>query len=167
MSQDLLFVPFMFIGTVFSYHFRQKISVLQLLASAALLIGLFIACWTRSVLKEQFPIVPMNYFYALGLFTVAYCLRDRFRPIKPVDWLASISYPLYAVHSIVGYASVRFLTALGVSYYPALAATAVFVAVLAYIVHRTVETPTMHVGKRIAKHVPAGYLPNAAESKAG
>lgn len=152
-SADFVYLPFMFIGTMFSYHLRSKISHVQLLAASAVLFVLFVAGQAQSVLKEQVPEVPVNYLYALAVFSLAYALRERFRPIKPVDWLASISYPVYAVHSITGYASIRFLADQGMSYYLALAVTTVFVGLLAYVIHRGVELPTMALGKKVARSV--------------
>jgi peptidoglycan/LPS O-acetylase OafA/YrhL len=150
-SADFVYLPFMFIGTMFSYHLRSKISSAQLLAASAFLFALFVASQAQGVLKEQIPDVPKNYLYALAVFSLAYRMRARFRPIKPIDWLASISYPVYALHSITGYASIRFLTDQGVSYYLALAVTTAFVGLLAYVIHRGVELPTMAFGKKVAR----------------
>ncbi len=148
---DLLFIPFMFVGTIFSYRFRGLITQRQLLAGVATLFGIFIAAWPHTVLKDQFPLVPLNYFYALCLFAAAYRWRKHFRPIKLVDWFASVSYPLYALHSLIGYAALRYLGALGVGYYLAVVLAALLVLVLAFAVHRIVELPTQDFGKRIMK----------------
>lgn len=149
--RDLLFIPFMFVGTMFSYRLRGLITRRELLVSVAVLFAIFIASWPHTLLKDQFQLVPLNYFYALAVFGAAYAWRDRFRPVRLVDWLASISYPLYALHSLIGYAALRFLGAMGVTYYLAVVLATVVVAGLAYVVHRAVEIPTQNLGKRIMR----------------
>lgn len=160
LAHDLLFIPFMLVGTMYSFHFRGLITRSQLAVSAVALLGIFIAAWPHSILKDQFPLVPLNYFYAFAIFSVAYACRRYCRPIKPLDWLASISYPLYALHSLVGYASLRFLMAQGIGYCPALAVAAAIIIAIAYVVHRMVEIPTQGWGKRIMRGaVAAGDTP--------
>lgn len=149
---DLLFIPFMFVGTVFSYRFRGLITQRQMLVGVVTLFGIFIAAWPHTILKDQFPLVPLNYFYALCVFAAAYAWRRHFRPIKPVDWFASISYPVYALHSLVGYVTLRFLGAIGVTYYLAVLLAALLIIALAFVVHRLVEVPTQNLGKRVMKY---------------
>lgn len=151
LAHDLLFIPFMFIGTVFSYRFRGLISRVQLFVFVAVLFGIFIASWPHTMLKDYFPLVPLNYFYALAVFSTAYALRAHFRSFKPLDWLASISYPLYALHSLVGYAALRFFGAIGITYYLAVVLATAGIMALAYAVHRIVEVPTQDLGKRILR----------------
>ena len=135
----------------YSFHFRGLITRSRLIVSVVALFGIFIATWPHSLLSDQFPLVPLNYFYAFAVFAVAYACRRYCRPIKPLDWLASISYPLYALHSLVGYASLRFLMAQGIGYYPALAIAVTIIIAIAYAVHRAVEMPTQGLGKRIMR----------------
>jgi peptidoglycan/LPS O-acetylase OafA/YrhL len=151
LAHDLLFIPFMLVGTMFSYRFRGLISRAQLLMSVAALCAIFLASWLLTILKSFFSAVPINYFYALAVFALAYAWRDRFRPVWWVDWLASISYPLYALHTLIGYAAMRFLGALGVTYYLAFVLATAIAAGLAYLVHRTVELPTQELGKRVMR----------------
>jgi peptidoglycan/LPS O-acetylase OafA/YrhL len=153
-AHDLLFIPFMLAGTMFSYHFRGQISTKQLLSSIACLFGIFIVAWPHTVLKDQFPLVPLNYFYALCVFGIAYAYRHRFRAHKAIDGLAAISYPVYALHSLVGYVAIRFLTASGINYYFSVGLAVLLVAGLAYAVHRIVELPTQNLGKRLMKSAP-------------
>ncbi|HEX7634090.1 MAG TPA: acyltransferase [Noviherbaspirillum sp.] len=155
LAHDLLFIPFMLVGTMYSFHFRGLITAGRLIVSAVALFGIFIAAWPHTILKDQFPLVPLNYFYAFAVFSAAYACRRYCRPIKPLDWLASISYPLYALHSLIGYASLRFLMAQGIGYYSALAVAVAIIISIAYVVHRTVEMPTLGLGKRIMRRAAA------------
>lgn len=149
LAHDLLFVPFMLIGTMFSYRYRGLISRAQLLISASALFAIFLASWPLTILKSFFSAVPINYFYALAVFALAYAWRDRFRPVWWVDWLASISYPLYALHTLIGYSAMRFLGAVGVTYYLAFVLATVIAVGLAYMVHLLVELPAQDMGKRV------------------
>jgi len=85
------------------------------------------------------------------VFGTAYALRAYFRSCRPLDWLASISYPLYALHSLVGYATIRFLGAIGITYYLAFVLATAGIMALAYAIHRVVEMPTQNFGKRILR----------------
>lgn len=156
LAHDLLFVPFMLVGTMFSYRYRGLISRVQLLMSIAALFAIFLASWPLTILKSFFSAVPINYFYALAVFALAYVWRDRFRPVWWVDWLASISYPLYALHTLIGYTVMRFLGVMGVTYYLAFVLATAIVAGLAWAVHRAIEQPTQNLGKRVVKRGRSG-----------
>ncbi|HTD04663.1 acyltransferase [Undibacterium sp.] len=150
---DFIFMPYLFIGTLFSYHYQLKISGHQLAWSAVLMMGLWTAVWPRSVLAEQFPIVTLNYFYALAIFGIAYAYRGLFVPLRGLDFVAAISYPLYAVHPLLGYASIRFLMDHNIAYVWALALSVALIFGVAYLVHRAVELPTMRLGKQVLRRI--------------
>lgn len=151
LSHDLMFIPFMFAGTMFAFHFRGQISARELLAGIAVLLAIFLFAWRQTILKDFFPLVPLNYVYALCVFAGAYALRDHCRPNRAVDWFASVSYPVYALHTLVGYTVIRFLTAVGIGYYLAVVIAVAVVLVLAYGVHRAVEVPTQESGRRLMR----------------
>jgi peptidoglycan/LPS O-acetylase OafA/YrhL len=154
-SYDLFFIPFMFAGTMYSYHIRGQVTTARLMGAVALLFGIFVLTLPHTVLK-QFMSIPLNYFYALCVFSAAYALRRHCRPLSVVDWLASISYPLYALHTLIGYVSQRYLTAIGVPYYLAVAIAVALVVAAATAVHHLIEVPTQEWGKRIMKGKSAG-----------
>ena len=89
---------------------------------------------------------------ALAIFGLCYAARDRFRPQLILDRVASISYPLYLIHSVVGFTIIAFLVeALAV---PATIATLTALTasfLLAYLIHRLVERPTTRRGHRLAR----------------
>ncbi|NEX60905.1 acyltransferase family protein [Noviherbaspirillum galbum] len=149
LMHDLMFMPFMLIGTLFSFHFRKMIGTRTLGAGVAALLLVFLFAWTHSVLKDFFPLVPLNYVLALLLFSTAYAFRRSFRPIGAVDDLAAISYPVYALHTLVGYTAIRLLTAHAVPYYISVGLAFLIIAPLASIVHLLVEMPTQALGRRL------------------
>ncbi|WP_459208216.1 acyltransferase family protein [Pseudomonas sp. MLB6B] len=149
LKTELMCVIFMFIGTGFYHHFTGTYTTRQLVAYVAILLTLFIVCWPHTQWLAQMPNVPQNYIYGLILFSMSYALRRHFRPIPPLDFIANISYSIYVLHSIIGYLSIRFWMDQGLSFPLSGLVTLIFVLVLAYGLHRFVETPTMRWGKQL------------------
>ena len=155
-SDELMCIGFMQIGTVFHYRMAGLIGRAKAIGTGAVLLGLFVACWRVGPIQEQFPIVMVNYLYGFAIFGVAYMARERFRPRRWLDFLADISFPLYLIHSVLGYSMMTFLIhGLGFSYGPALAVTLVAIISFAWVLHEWVERPTLVIGKRLARRLSA------------
>ena len=154
-SSHLLCLTFMLMGTAFNYHLRGLVRTRTLLAVLAALAGLFVLTWRTSVWAVQFPVVTVNYAYALALFGGLYAVR-RHIPANPVlDAMAAISFPFYVLHSILGFSVMRLLmTGAGWPYYPALAAAVLTILAAATLIHRAVERPTIRVGRHLAPRRP-------------
>ncbi|MFP3502338.1 acyltransferase family protein [Burkholderia sp. SIMBA_062] len=149
--RDLAFMPYMLIGTVINLHMRGNLTARQALASIAGLAAMFhCIAFFANIAGRPMPISLDIYQLNIAAFALAYVARDKFRPNRIVDFLASISYPLYAVHSIVGYATLRASMSLGVPELPALFIAVALVVSLAYAVHRLIELPSTQLGKRLA-----------------
>jgi len=146
---ELQYVCFMFTGTLFYYHFSGKISTAKLIASVLLQLGIFTLLWKEGQQANQFPVVTNNYLFAAILFAAVYSLRRFFRPIKPLDWLADISYPLYILHSLVGYSLIKILMDNSLSYEWSLGLSLAMIFMLAYISHIFVEMPANRIGKAL------------------
>ncbi|QHG63832.1 acyltransferase family protein [Pseudomonas putida] len=155
LKTELMCVIFMFIGTGFYHHYTGTYSTRQLASYTAILMILFLLCGPHTGWREQIPTVPQNYLYGFIVFTVSYLLRGYFRPFAPLDFIANISYSIYVLHSIIGYASIRFLMDQGLSFPVSGLLTLIFVLALSYALHRLVEVPTMHLGKRLFHKKPA------------
>lgn len=149
-ARDVSFIPFMLIGTLFSFHLRNQLSSTRLLGFGGVLLVGFLWAWTHTIFRDQFPEVPLNYLYALAIFAGAYFLRSHFKPHRVLDWFASISYPFYALHSLIAYACVRLLTSFGLTYYLALLVALAVISACAYLIHVSIELPTMKWGKSFA-----------------
>ncbi|MGU7813865.1 acyltransferase family protein [Burkholderia sp. AW49-1] len=150
---QLMMVSFLFIGTLFNFRLNQRISTTTLFGSAVAIFIAFLASWPHTSLAGQFWATPVNYFYALVVFSFCFLLRDRFRPLKIVDFFADISYPLYLVHAVTGYAIIRLLMAYHFRYYQAAAIALTFAVGVAYVLHRIVEMPTANIWK-VRKRAP-------------
>lgn len=146
---ELMFLPFLFIGTMFNMNMKRQISSGKLLAGALISLSVVYAMCERLSPWFNFWGVQIDYCYGLAIFAACFYLRDHFRPLRPLDFLADISYPLYIVHSLTGYVLIRFMMAHGAGYAAAVTAAFAIVVVLAYGVHRLIEVPTSFMGKRL------------------
>lgn len=153
LKAELMIVCFMFVGTLFHFHFIRKISTLQLVIYSTALLSLVLMCWTHNEWAPGMPNTPLNYFYGLGVFTLAYTLRKYFRPIAPLDFIAKISYPLYIIHSLISYSIMRVMLDNNASFYVALATAVLTVIGIAYLLHITIENASINYAKTLIKRM--------------
>jgi peptidoglycan/LPS O-acetylase OafA/YrhL len=150
MSHDLNFIIFMLMGTLFYQHYRELLSTRALAAGLVLLSAAFAGAWLLGEERGAFPIIGKYYYYALGVFSVAYVYRARFRAVPLLDFLADISYPLYVVHPLLGYTLLKLAVHQGVPFGVAVVPVLAVVLFVSWVVHRTVETRSNQMGKKKA-----------------
>ena len=149
---ESLFVIFMLIGVLF--HFRLLGGLRRAVFPAAIcaMVALFVACWQASAIAGQYPVVSVNYGYALLLFTLLFGLRRWVRPLPLLDRMAALSYPFYLIHSLIGFSLLKVLMlAAGMGYLPALVLTIACLLCLAALLHWSVERPTIALGRRLGR----------------
>ncbi len=161
-ASDLNYVLFMLIGTLFYQHYRALVSTGYLAIGALLLLGAFLLAWHLGIQHDQVPVLAEYYAYALLVFALCYGLREHFRPLRAVDFLADISYPLYVVHALTGYTVLKLLMHQGLDFAPAVALALTLAITLAWLIHRTIEIKTSAYGKKLA----AMLVPRAAAAAA-
>lgn len=155
LANEPMYIGFMLIGTVFHYRIAGLVSTGRAVGAGTVLLGLFTLCWHEGPSRDLFPVVTVNYFYGLAIFGAAYAARDRFRPVRWLDFLADVSFPLYLIHSVLGYSVMTLaIRVLGFSYMPALAAALAVTISFAWVLHRIVERPSLAFGKRMAGRLP-------------
>lgn len=151
LAVEPMYIAFMLVGTVFHMHLVGWIGSRQATAIIALLGLLVLSAWALGPLHAQVPALALNYLYALGLFTLLYAARRHFRPWRWLDRLADISYPLYLVHSVVGYSVMALaMHGLGLGYWGALPVGLAVVLLLATVLHVYVERPGIARGRQLA-----------------
>ncbi|MES2105587.1 MAG: acyltransferase [Pseudomonadota bacterium] len=150
MGTAFVYIQFMLIGTFFYYAVLQKISTRSLLACCFFQLCIFALSWKLSPAGDQFPVVAWIYFYGFCLFALAFFLRHKFKTNKVIDLLAAVSFPLYVIHSLIGYTIIRYLMHVGMSFNTSAGMALICALTLAYLLHRLVELPTMATGKRLA-----------------
>ncbi len=146
---ELMLVVYMFIGTCFYHCYVRNISPIKAVVYGVILLSICLACWPYTEWKSGIPYVPLNYIYGLVFFTAAYNLRHYFRPFRPVDFIAKISYPLYIIHSLVGYSLMRMALDLGLSFKASAVLSFIIVILISYLLHITIETHTAHAGRKM------------------
>lgn len=146
---DMKYMSFMFVGCVFYYAFHGELDHRSAVLYGALFFGLFAAIGAMHEGRVFGPLVR-NYTYALILFTACYLLRHRFRKNRVLDGLADISFPLYLVHSTIGYVTMPMLIDQGMSYTVAWLTCLGLSVLVAGLVHVCVELPVNAFGKNLS-----------------
>jgi peptidoglycan/LPS O-acetylase OafA/YrhL len=157
-ATDLNYVLFMLIGTLFYQHLRGLLSTWQLVAGALLLAGAFLLAWQLGLQRDALPVLAQYYGYALVVFALCYSLRTRFRPLRVLDFLADVSYPLYAVHALTGYVSLKILMDRGLPFGPAVSLVLVAALALAWLIHVGIETRSSDYGKKLGTLLSRGRV---------
>lgn len=160
-----LYIVFMLIGVTFSFHARGLLGAGRLGASVLALFTLFVICWLLTFFRVQFPSFTVNYGYALLVFSTLYVLRDRIHSVRVLDYFAAISYPLYLVHSLVGYTLMQILIGRHAGALVATAASLALVIALATLLHHVIELPSQAFGKSLAQRVRAAGDPARSLSR--
>jgi peptidoglycan/LPS O-acetylase OafA/YrhL len=154
LTMELNYVLFMLIGVVFYQHIRSRISTLALAARSLFILAVFALNWSIGPQREQFEIVTVYYVYAYCAFFAAYLARGWFRPVRVLDFLADISYPLYITHSLIGFLLLKVFIHAGLPFPAAVCIALAVVIALSYALHRIVEMPSNAAGKRLAEARP-------------
>lgn len=145
------FVIFILVGVVFHQHYRRLWPTRDCLAMGGGLVVAYYLCLDNG----PFPGNQSSVFFscslaALAVFFTLYVARDWIPYSKVADGLAEISYPLYLLHTVVGWVMLSALTRATGQFYVALAVTLPAVFLLAAFVHVVMERPSMELGRRIA-----------------
>lgn len=149
-ASELVYVQFMLIGIFFYYAHQNKISKRKLIEYSTFQLFFFAMSWRYSSLSNQFPVVPFIYFYGLAFFALAFSFRQKFTGNKFLKLLADISFPLYLIHSLVGYVTIKILMSYAWSFYAAASFALCSVSAIACAIHIFVETPTNAFGKKLS-----------------
>lgn len=150
------YLMFMLIGVPFYQHITGLIGLPALVGRSLLMLAAFSWNWTMGPERGMFAIINVYYYYAFVVFALAYFARSLFRPVKLLDFFADISYPLYVVHSLIGFAALKLLMHAGMPFGVAVVLVLALVTGLAYLLHRHVETASNALGKRLARQPAAG-----------
>ena len=95
--------------------------------------------------------VKAIYLFAATFFLAVYA-GTKAPPQKiavPMAWLGSISYPLYAIHAIAGYAITLHLVSLSLPMILAASIALLIVVCAAWMIHLYVEAPSQRLSARI------------------
>ncbi|WPC06781.1 acyltransferase [Pseudomonas benzenivorans] len=152
-AKDVMFFPFMFIGSVFYLIHSSKMSWRLGVIYSVLLVLLFCLTWRASAYAPNFYHITLNYCYALVVFAVLFCFRSHVRCNSLFGFLARISYPVYVIHPLCGYVFLRLALAQGWSYYAALLLALPMTLFASYVLHLLVEQPSISLGRLIGRRM--------------
>ncbi len=148
-------ITFMLVGTVFAAFHRGTAGGAACLGTGAALLGLFALQWAGGIMGWQTVPGLTAYGCALALFGGLFAIRHRIRRVPaPLDALARISYPLYVVHAVAGYAVMHLLLEAGAPAWAAILATTALALAAATLLHLLVEVPTQRAGHLVSRGEP-------------
>ncbi len=151
-SNDLAHIVFMFIGTaVYFIHIGK-------LARAPGLAAILALTLTYAVLLLIGPdpaevLNACNYALAIVVFCLAWAFPKMLGANRVTGFFASISYPLYAVHAIFGWAILRVLWDKGVPVWISLGIASSLAIALAWLLHVMVEVPSHRFGRDLSRQL--------------
>jgi peptidoglycan/LPS O-acetylase OafA/YrhL len=144
-------ICFMFIGTIFNFVYRGLLSWRVGGFAIAFLFGTLLVQWPLGVIAATSKSGLLSYAIALAFFAGAYAARHRMqRAPAALSWLADISYPLYVIHGVAGYALMRMAFDAGIGMAGCIAIATVFAFAAATVMHHFIEVPTQSIGKAIS-----------------
>lgn len=160
LARDLRFMPYLFIGTLFHFHYRGLLSHWLLIFNTLLL--LFLHIISRYLINPTGAAQQgyyMVFAYAYVAFALCYLFYNRVNFLPKAighafDKVATISYPLYLVHAVHGYVVINTLLLWGAPVWIALLGAGLWSFLLAYGLHRWVEKPTHAFARRLAQRYP-------------
>ena len=155
------FLIYMFIGVCFNAMATKRLSYLNGSILIAAIFAMFISAFKVSPSYELI-IITVSYFYAVLFFAFFFCIRKYIRPVGPLSFLASISYPLYVMHGIAGYVMLRILGEYGLTPLQALPITVATMLAIAWCIHILVEEPTRKWGKT-RRVIPISAMPLSSD----
>lgn len=131
------YIIFQLIGSTIYNHYINNISTSKLCTSIALMIGVFVTvAYFSYVTTLNIP----SYIYGLFVFLLFYVSNENVFKSKIIDFISSISYPLYIIHALIGYILLTIMYQHNVHPYLSFVITVSIVIFLSYLVHITVES---------------------------
>jgi peptidoglycan/LPS O-acetylase OafA/YrhL len=163
LAQEAMFLPFMLLGTLFYMRMQGQLGWLALLGSSALGLALFLLSWKHGPRDGTYDSAAVSYVWGWAIFALCFLARAWAAPLAVLQHLARISYPLYLVHSILGFVLLRLLSQrFGLGYGPALALVLPTALLLAWALHRLVERRSIAWGKALGRAPAPGVAAQPA-----
>jgi peptidoglycan/LPS O-acetylase OafA/YrhL len=149
------FVPVMLVGVAVSALRSGQMS----LRAVVILVPALAATHTLLLTTSPVVTVSVQYRVTFVLTIAAFCavaaLAGGWRPHPVADFFADISYPLYVVHGVLGYALLYSFAVAGLRSPVAVPVTVAVAVTVAWVLHRLVEVPSHRRGRLWARHLSA------------
>jgi len=145
----LCFINFMLMGTGFLNLYKKHFTFLWFMLYLTLTLGCFVATFLLDHQLTKNMGLLWSYLYALGSFSLIYALRNRIAYNPVLDFISTISYPLYIVHGFNSYVIMAFLYQVIPNYWVCKGTAILFSILTATVLHYLAEKPSLKLGKRI------------------
>lgn len=136
------------LGIAYYSVMKQRIGVKDFWIFQVVVIALLMLLWLGFA---RFSVYTMRwlggYLLAVAVFHTCYVLRQKITANLLLSHLSDISYPLYVVHALFGYAIMYVFVDLGFGFGAAVAAASVAAYAAALLIHLLVEKPAMDWAK--------------------
>lgn len=160
---SIQYLNFMFIGVAF--HFLHK-GFLRPQLFVTIIAALFLAMTVIMWRAVTVPFALMwTYAIALLVFSAAFTFPHALKGRRITDFFADISFPLYVVHGVLGYAVLRIIAGWGVPAWLCVLIAMLISTGVAAVIHYMVELPTHSLGKKLTKLFPITPHTPAASSE--
>src|SRR3569623_938774 len=164
LSVDLAHIVYMFIGTAFYMLYEGR---LGRTAAAGAIVAMLLG-YAFTLLMGPTPgelLYAVNYVLAVGVFAGAMAVPKLFGANTVTSFFASISYPLYTVHAILGWTVLRILCDRGMPAWLSLLIATSLAIGLAWLLHKTIEAPFHRLGRTLSRQI--GRTPPRAAAQQG
>ncbi len=152
LSFDTLEVPFLLVGSML-YRMTRDDNFIRGSLYVVLAVAVFLAARYGYLAEhgDSGGVDLKNGAWALGIFVLALWSGMTWRWIRPLKWVADISYPLYLVHVPLAWLCLAWLAGHGFGTLSASAIAGVAVIFVAWLVHVIVEVRAQRWGSSISR----------------
>lgn len=137
---DVIFINYINIGLCFYLAYSNIKGTPETIFLGGFYMASFIISHYMIYSPSLHKLISFNYTYAIILFFIAYINRDHFKDIKIISYLAKISFPFYALHSVIGYITLRILEKEGIRYSSSLVITFLVIIILSHLINKIIDS---------------------------
>jgi peptidoglycan/LPS O-acetylase OafA/YrhL len=104
--------------------------------------------WLGKLPLAEIRRMALSQSLAIAMFSASMFMATSFKPNRVLDALATISYPLYITHLVVGWATLSWCLSNSVPPFIALLVAIALALFAAWCLHRLVEKPSVALTKK-------------------
>jgi len=147
-----LYIPFLFLGSILYLYEQKMIQGWLFFVALAFIFFLHLKLVPKisPSWKESHAV-----FYALVIFLLFWCGRERFSKLPIVTFFSELTYSIYLFHNwIWGYLE-KIVQSFGVNFISLNIQVLILLTIVCYVSYRVIEKPGIRVGRSISKHMNA------------
>lgn len=144
---EMVYVSYMFLGVLVNRLYTNKINIIEFSIGSVFL--LYVVYQTSVIVGINNIQLTYNYLYGYIVFLSCYMIRNSFESNVVLSFLSRVSYPFYALHSVIGYCTMRYLTSLNISHASSFIIAFAIVLLIAMLVNKIIEQPSLMLAKKI------------------